>query len=125
MVKKIVFGIMVFLVIAVTVFAGETFMIFNTPVTVEFLKNAPGQGHSYALYLRNAMESERIRYKDDSSNTENTAYIVEIVRRHTIRRGDIYLIGAYFSLFDLTKVGVCEFTSDAQYTYWFYTYTGR
>ena len=125
MLKKTALGITMFLMVAIILFAEETFMIFNTPVTIEFLKNDPGKGRSCALNLQNYLEDNRIRYRDVNSQTENEMYIREIVRRHTIRRGDIYYISAYFSLFGETKIGVCEFTSDTQYTYWFYMYAGR
>jgi len=102
------------------VYAEETFMIFNVPVTIDFLGNAVGQGPSHARAVVEFLESKRLRYEDVNFQTDNEMYINEIVRRHTIRKGDIYFIYAYYMYFGSSKIGICEFTSDTQYKYWFY-----
>jgi hypothetical protein len=115
----------VFLSISSALYA-ETFMYLgNISVTIEFLGNAVGQGRSQALNLQQFLESQRIRYQDVTSHTENVGYIQAIVRRHTIRKGDIYLISIYYPNLGETKMGVCEFVSDTQYTYWFYGFVGN
>jgi len=116
--------LVVFLAFGSAVYA-ETFSYLTATVTIEFLGNAVGQGRSKALALQQYFESQRIRYRDVTSHTDNVGYIQEIIRRHTIRKGDIYYIEIYFPYIGETKIGVCEFASDTQYTYWFYTFVGN
>jgi hypothetical protein len=123
MTKKFCLLFLAFLAIGSTVYA-ESFMLFNTPVNYEFIGNAIGQGRSKAIAVQNLLESRRIRYENANAQEDNEMYIRAIVQRHIIRRGDIYLIVIYFSLFGTSKVGIVEFTSDTQYTYWFYYFQG-
>jgi len=123
MIKKICLLFLAFLAIGSTVYA-ESFTLFNTPVYYEFIGNAIGQGLSKAIAIQNLLESRRIRYENANAQESNEMYIRAIVQRHTIRRGDIYLIVIYYSLFGSTKIGIVEFTSDTQYTYWFYYFQG-
>ena len=125
MTKKFCLLLLAFLAIGSTVYA-ESFMLLGNSVYYEFLGNAVGQGRTNAIALQNVLESKRIRYEDVSvrQQQDNEMVIRAIVQRHTIRRGDIYYIGTYFSFLGSTKVGIVEFTSDTQYTYWFYYFQG-
>ena len=116
---------LIFLTIGFEVYA-ESFMFLGNVIDYELLGNAVGQGRTYAIVLQNVLENKRIRYEDVSVRQQqgNEMFIRAIVQRHTIRRGDIYYIGTYFSRLGSTKVGIVEFTSDTQYTYWFYYFQG-
>ena len=125
MAKKFCLWFLVFLAIGSAVFA-ESFLFLGNEVYFDFIGNDPGTGRSRASNLQNFLESKRIRYENVSvrQQEDNELPIRAIVQRHTIRRGDIYLIVIYYSLFGSTKIGIVEFTSDTQYTYWFYYFQG-
>ena len=122
MANKYCLLLLVFLVIGSAVYA-ESFMLLGNSVYYEFIGNAVGQGGTKAIALQNLLESERRRYENANAES-NEIYIKEIVRRHTIRKGDIYFISVPFARLGLTIVGIVEFTSDTQYTYWFYRFQG-
>jgi len=121
--KKFCLLLLAFLAIGSAIYA-ESFMLLGAHIYYEFIVNATGQGRDRAIALQNALESRRIRYENANAQESNEMYIRAIVQRHTIRRGDIYFISVYYSILGSTEIGIVEFTSDTQYTYWFYRFQG-
>jgi hypothetical protein len=117
MAKKTILMIAALLLIGSMVFAKEQFWVGDTLVGIEYIRNNGGE-QNFATYMFRSISAR---------DSKPTGYHWDCLRRalgrYRTRRGEVYSITisppdtqtryVYYMF-------ICEFTSDTEYTYWFF-----